>query len=115
MAKQPVKPVSRQTGKHAPVNASKAKQAKKKPMWVFPYSKNNYIIALIGVGVVVLGYVLMATGISSEPAHVHGVWNNPFAVSISPIVLIIGYCVIIPYAIMKYYGKKNDETDKPAQ
>jgi hypothetical protein len=114
MTKQAAKPTAKHSVKHTPAHASRTKQTKKKPMWALPYTKKNFIIALIGLGVVILGYLLMATGITEQPALVHGKWNNPFAVDIAPIILVIGYCVIIPYAIMKYFGNKND-TDKPTE
>jgi len=67
---------------------------------------------IIGIGflTIILGYGLMATGITNEPALVNGTWNNFFAVSLAPIVLVIGYMVIVPYGIMKVFGKK-DETN----
>ncbi len=114
MSKQNIKPVAKHNIKHTPAHSSKGKPVKKKTMWAFPYTKKNFIIALIGLGVIVFGYLLMATGITEQPALVQGKWNNPFAIDIAPVVLVIGYCIIIPYAIMKYYGKK-EEADKPTE
>lgn len=95
------------------VNAKKSvlntKKQAPKVEWVFPFTKQNYIIAAIGLAVILLGYALMATGITEEPAIPNGKWNNPMAVTVAPILLVIGYCVIIPYAILKYFGK----TDEP--
>jgi hypothetical protein len=47
----------------------------------------------------------MATGITDQPAVESGKWNNVFAVSIGPILLVLGYCFIIPYGIWKFFGK----------
>jgi len=55
-----------------------------------------YIAA--GVGVIALGFVLMATGVDQ--------WDNPLAVDVAPLVLVIGYCVLIPLAIM-WSGKSE--------
>ena len=52
---------------------------------------------LIGMGIVTLGYIIMAT------SDVMGV----MAVDISPIVLLIGYVVVIPLGIMLGAHKKN--------
>ena len=57
----------------------------------------------------------MATGISDQPALADGKWNNPLAVSVAPVLLVIGYCVIIPYALLKFFGKKKEIDDNPVQ
>jgi len=80
------------------------KKKKTKVEWNFPLKKNNFIIAGIGLATILLGYALMSTGLGGEYAQIDGTWNNPLAVSVSPIILVIGYCVIIPYSILKYYG-----------
>ena len=86
--------------------------ARKKINWIFPLNKQNFILAAIGLGVIILGYILMATGITEQPAVTDGKWNNVFAVSIAPILLLIGYCVIIPLAIMKLNGKPKEDTEE---
>jgi len=60
-----------------------------------PFSKINYLLFVAGLIVIVLGYILMGTG----------ELNSTQALSVSPIVLLIGYLVIIPVAIM--YRKKD--------
>jgi hypothetical protein len=32
-------------------------------------------------------------------------WDNPLAVDVAPVVLVLGYCVAIPFAIMWRGGK----------
>lgn len=56
---------------------------------------------LIGgcIGIIVVGFLLMSTGISTG-------WDNPLAVSVAPIVLVVAYCILIPLAIM-FGGKKE--------
>ena len=92
-----------------------AKQVKKKQMWSFPLTKKNLIIAAIGFGIILLGYALMATGITTDQAYVSGKWNNPFAITVAPFLLVIGYCVIIPFAIMKFFGNKKEGEQNPNQ
>jgi len=85
-----------------------------KVTWKLPYNKKDITWLLIGVGVVLVGFLLMLTGISDEPSLENGAWNNFFAVDLAPIVLVIGYCVIIPLALFqffsrsKFFNKKND-------
>lgn len=75
--------------------------------WKFPLEKQNLIIIGVGLVVIILGYILMATGVTEEPALPEGKWNNPLAVTVAPILLVIGYCVIIPYGIIKRFNKTN--------
>ena len=63
---------------------------------IWPFKKNNYLIFGIGVLVIILGYVLMATGDV----------NSFQSVKLSPFILFIGYVVLIPLSIFykKYLG-----------
>lgn len=61
----------------------------------------NYKLLLIGIAVVVLGYILMSGGGSGDP----GVFNakeifSARRITVAPIVCLAGYCLII-YAIMR--------------
>ncbi|MBC8191746.1 MAG: DUF3098 domain-containing protein [FCB group bacterium] len=60
-----------------------------------PFTRINYFLFIAGLIVIILGYVLMGTG----------ELNSVQALSVSPIVLLIGYLVIIPVSIM--YRKKD--------
>ena len=60
-----------------------------------PFTKINYILFIAGLFVIILGYVLMGTG----------ELNSTQSLTVSPIVLLIGYLVIFPVAIM--YKKKD--------
>lgn len=84
------------------LNVTKKKNTVK---WEFPLDKNNLMIVGIGLVVILIGYMLMATGISEEPAIADGKWNNPLAVTVAPILLLIGYTVIIPFGIIKKFKK----------
>lgn len=64
--------------------------------WNFPLSGYNYKIIGIGALVIIIAYGLMSTAISDDP----NAWNNTLAVTIAPILLAIGYCVIIPYGLL---------------
>jgi len=64
---------------------SKSKTSPFRDYW----AKNNYFIILIGLGLLAIGYYLM----SSNP------WDNLTSLTISPIVLIVAYVIIIPLSI----------------
>ena len=53
----------------------------------------------------------MATGVTEEPALPDGKWNNPFAVVVAPLLLVIGYCVIIPLGLIKFFSKKKNSAE----
>ncbi len=55
----------------------------------WPFSKKNYMLFLIGIATIILGYILMYTGETSSYQ----------SIVIAPIVLVIGYCIIIPISI----------------
>lgn len=54
-----------------------------------PFKKENYIIMGIGLIFIILGYIFLAIG----------------DITISPIFLVLGFCVIIPLGII--YKKKK--------
>ena len=62
----------------------------------------NYKIILAGVFVIVLGYLALST----SP------WDGVMALTVAPILLVAGYCVIIPFGII--YRKKKTETPADA-
>jgi hypothetical protein len=83
------------------------KITKKGVVWNFPYNKKDLMWLLIGVCVVALGFLLMATGISDEPSLEGGAWMNFWAVDAAPIVLFLGYGVIIPMALFKFFSRSK--------
>lgn len=76
--------------------------------WDIPLTTTNLLILAAGIVVIVVGYLLMSTGIADDPLKNEGVWNNSMAITIAPILLGLGYCVIIPFALL-YRGKRHDE------
>ena len=80
-----------------------SKQASKRPESTseetFAISKGNYKFMLIGIGVVILGFILMIGGGSEDP----GVFNEEIfswrRITLAPIISLIGYGIIF-YAIL---------------
>jgi dipeptide/tripeptide permease len=54
------------------------------------FGKVNYMLFGIGIITIILGYILMTTGETTSFQ----------SVKLSPIVLVIGYCIIIPASIL---------------
>jgi uncharacterized membrane protein HdeD (DUF308 family) len=79
---------------------AKVVQKKKKKVLPteLPFGKENLQILAVGLLLLVIGYVLMA-----QPPV-----NSFMSLTLSPIVLMFSYLVVIPYAIM-YRPKKKEE------
>ncbi len=48
------------------------------------FGKINYILMAVGLGMIVVGYIFLATG----------------DITVAPILLVIGYCGVLPAAIL---------------
>jgi uncharacterized membrane protein HdeD (DUF308 family) len=57
------------------------------------FEKNNWLVLGAGLLAIVLGFVSLASG----------------SITLAPILLVLGYCVLIPIGIM--IGGKKDEGD----
>lgn len=69
----------------------------------------NYKLILIGFGVVVLGFILMLGGKSSNPAEVFNYEMFSFRrITLAPILVLGGFAFVI-YAIMTKRGRKDNE------
>jgi hypothetical protein len=58
---------------------------------ILPFTSKNYILFAIGLLVIVLGYITLGYG----------------SITLAPILLVLGYCVIIPIAIIISGGKEK--------
>ena len=67
-----------------------------------PFTKANYQILGLGLLIIVLGYVAL-----SQPP-----WDGVMALDVAPILLVLGYCVVIPVGIL--FRKKPSSDVKPA-
>ncbi|MFM9005862.1 MAG: DUF3098 domain-containing protein [Flavobacteriales bacterium] len=73
----------------------------------FPFQKKNYQLLLIGVGIILLGYLLMMGGGSADPNVFDPSIFSFQRITLAPIVVLTGYA-FIGYAIM-YKPKKETE------
>ena len=78
--------------------------AKEKQKTDFAFGKINYTIMLVGIGLILLGFILMAGGGSKDP----NVFNEDIfsfrRITIAPLLVLAGFVLEI-YAIVK---KSND-------
>lgn len=60
------------------------------------WTKENYYLLLLGLVLLVIGFYVMSLGN----------WDNPLALTLSPILLVIGYLLVLPSSI--FYRKKQE-------
>jgi hypothetical protein len=74
-----------------------------------PFTALNYKLLLIGIGIIILGFILMSGGGSGDP----NVFNadeifSARRITVAPIVALIGYMFVV-YAIMKRTDRDERE------
>lgn len=68
-----------------------------------PFKKTNYQIIGVGLLLILLGYVALA----QEP------WDGFLPLVVAPILLVLGYCVVIPIGIL-YRDRKGTQAGSSA-
>lgn len=67
----------------------------------FAFVKQNYILMIVGVVLIIVGYMLMAGGKSNDPNVFNGDEIFSFRrITLAPIVVLLGYAIEV-YAIVK--------------
>lgn len=62
------------------------------------FSRLNYILMAVGLGMIVIGFILLAFG----------------DITGAPILLVLGYCAVLPIAIL-INGRSKADDNKPGQ
>jgi len=90
-------------------NAKKKDETKPTPVTDgFALEKNNYILLLIGLGIIILGFILMAGGKSNDPNVFNTEIFNFRRITLAPILVMGGFMFEI-YAILKKPQATNEE------
>lgn len=76
------------------------KEKRENASTVFSFGRDNYMFILIGIGLLVVGYLLMAGGGSDDPKKYNPAIFDTQRITIAPITLLIGFAVVL-YGIMK--------------
>jgi hypothetical protein len=78
---------------------------KAKKTFIAPFSaywtKTNYAIFFAGIAVIIIGFAFMSMG----------PWNSTASLDISPVLLIIGYLIILPLSILYTKKDSTESTD----
>jgi hypothetical protein len=72
----------------------------KAPQQDFLFSKVNYKILLIGIGVITLGFILMSGGGSDDPTVYSDAIFSFRRIRLAPTTVLIGFGITV-YAILK--------------
>ena len=72
------------------INFPIMKENKKTVKFLWPYKRKNYLLFGVGVFVIIVGYLIMYLGEV----------NSFQSLVISPLLLLVGYLVIIPIALL---------------
>ena len=66
----------------------------------FAFDKVNFILLAIGMIVVIIGFVLMSGGGSTEEAYDPGIFS-PMRIKVAPVVCLLGFVSMIDAIIRK--------------
>ena len=71
---------------------SKAKKVKEKEKDTLGFTKRNYYLFALGLVVIVVGFITLRMG----------------SITLAPILLVLGYCVIIPLSIIIDWKRRRE-------
>jgi len=73
-------------------------RGKKESQWR-PFSALNYRLFFGGILLIIIGYIMM----------MQGPYDSFLSLHLSPILLVLGYCVVIPLAILLKLKTPNNK------
>lgn len=62
-----------------------------------PFERENYLLFGLSLVIIVVGYIFMTMG----------PWDSFSSLTLAPVLLVVGYCITLPIAIL--YRKKAKE------
>ncbi len=84
--------------------SNKTKDSNKKIKKEFLFEKRNYQLMAIGLGVIALGFILMAGGGSDDPNVFNGEIYDFMHIRLAPTLVLLGFAIEV-YAVL-YKVKK---------
>lgn len=86
------------------MSADKKQIKPRKEDRVWPYTRVNAYLALAALATLVAGYVTLGV----KP------WDSWVSLNVAPVLLVIGYCILVPAAII-YHKREPKPAVQPAQ
>lgn len=84
-----------------------AKKVDEKQKPVMPLGKENYILMIIGVLIIIIGFILMSGGKAENPSEFNPAIFSTRRIVIAPVIVLFGFVFEI-WAIMKKPGNKEN-------
>ncbi len=75
------------------------------------FGKSNFILLAIGIVVIIIGFILMSGGSSTEEAYDPSIFNA-MHIKVAPVVTFIGFVSIIYAIVHKSKDKSGEEHTK---
>jgi hypothetical protein len=77
--------------------------SKQQIMWApgMPFGKWNYVILLVGIVVLAIGYILLSGGGSDDPAVFNDAIFDARRLKIAPVTLVIGFAIVLASILVK--------------
>lgn len=79
---------------------AKVNKEQKETPSALAFGRDNYIIMLVGIAVLIVGYILMIGGGSNNPKVFNEKIFDTQRITVAPITLLIGFGIVL-YGIMK--------------
>jgi hypothetical protein len=83
-----------------PMAQEAIKKAEDNSRPIFAFGKENYILILLGVGLIVLGFILMTGGGSKDPTVFNEEMYDFRRITLAPIMILVGFGIEL-VAIMR--------------
>jgi len=77
----------------------------------FAFSKENYKLLIIGLVIIVVGFLLMVGGNAESPEHFNPEIFSFRRITLAPVVTLAGFAFVV-YAIMKKPKESEEESPK---
>lgn len=75
----------------------------------FAFDKVNFILLAVGMAIVVIGFILMSGGASTETAYNPDIFSVR-RIKVAPVVCLVGFLSMI-YAVMRKPKDNNNEKE----
>jgi hypothetical protein len=73
-----------------------------------PFGKWNYVILMVGIVVLAIGYILLSGGGSEDPAVFNNAIFDTRRLTIAPITLVIGLAIVLASIFVKIKTKTTE-------
>ena len=80
----------------------KHKKTQKRQEPIFHFERENLLLFGAGLLIIILGYIALA----------QGPWNSFWSLTLAPILLVLGYCVVIPLSLL-YHKREKKQAQTP--